>query len=122
MSYLDICKVVKSGVDAEFVGCINPRRYIAWKDVDPMILLIEGIHQFCVKAVKKGIPLKKDVQLVPVQLKDIHFRKVASHDAFKVTGKLKTISDLLHIDFIATRRGLLASGTVVVSDLKGISE
>lgn len=121
MGYLEICKAVIKRND-ELIGYINPRHYSNWKNVDPMVLLIEGIHQFCVKAVKKIMWQKANIQLVPVQLKNIQFGKITCNEMFKITGKLILIGDVLSLSFIASRRGMLAKGMVIVSDLKGINK
>lgn len=120
MGYLDIANVVKKNGN-EWIGYANPRHYKDWDQVDPMVLFIEGIHQFCVKTVKKTIPEKINMQLVPVQLKNIQINEISQNAIFKVTGRLSSIDNVLTVDFTASRRGLLASGTVVVSELKGKS-
>lgn len=121
MRYLDIGSVIKQS-DNYCIGYINTRRYTAWKKVDPMILLIEGIHQFCVKSVKKIMPQKGNIQLVPVQLKNIQMSEIIHHGIFKITGKLSSMSEAFSINFVVSKKGLLATGTVIVSDLKEISE
>ena len=117
MNYLGMATDVKQ-IGDEFVGFVNPKKYVGWSQVDPMVLLLEGIHQICVKTVKKSCFDETKVRLVPVQIKNLKMIKDPTHEIFKVRGKLETTGQVSIVSFVAMRRGVLSEGSIVVTELK----
>lgn len=85
-------------------GIVTPKTYSNWVETKPQILLFEGIHQFCVKAVKNVFPLRAHIQFVPVQLKNVYLVNNIKYDEFKITGNVMKVGDMLVVEFTATKK------------------
>ncbi len=120
MTYLSICGGVTKSSQSNFNGIINPKNYKKWGEVDPKILLFEGIHQFAVRSVKKYLEIDDKDLYLPIQIKAFTCHDPIFLCEHKVIGEVSPYGKS-HQVAVEVRRGIhdesgvtVASGVVTV--------
>lgn len=119
MNYLGICTQVNGNAKDGFVGKVSPKACTNWNKISPFILSVEGVHQFCVRAVKIAYLLQKNILHIPVQLRDVKIENGFSYDDFEITGNVTRSATLFRVDFSVNEDQVSVSGVVIVSSVKG---
>lgn len=121
MNYLKIFQEVIVNTNDECSGWIKPKVYSPWSEVSPLILLIEGINQFSVKASRLVFNLPDNIRFVPVQIKNFVIKKDFSYQDIFIAGKPLKKESLFEVSFTVTDQVILASGVVTITSLKEAS-
>lgn len=113
MNYRTICEIDKYDTSKnEYLGVIRPEKYDAWKQIDPMILLLEGINQFAVKSVRRFLGLSvigdddEEIELghlyLPVQMKEIEIFSKILYQGFDIKGSIMPTGTLYKVHFVVS--------------------
>jgi hypothetical protein len=117
--FLSLCRVVRDPSDPlRFAGDADPRRYAGWQDTEPVLLVIEALHQFAVKAARM---LRGDsILLVPAQLRELALGEVAGRPRLALAGTAAEHGRNYRVDvaaYDAAAQVQVASGAVFVAVL-----
>jgi hypothetical protein len=117
--FLSLCRVVRDPSDPlRFAGDADPRRYAGWQEAEPMLLVIEALHQFAVKAAR--IVYGKPVLMVPAQLRELALAELTGRPRLALAGTAVEHGRGYRVDvtaYDAAARTQVASGAVLVSVL-----
>ncbi len=98
MSYLNICQKIFKQDANQFFAVINPAAYEHWKNLDPKIWLVEGVHQFSVRAVKHFTNDQGSLYL-PAQIKNMKIAEKFTAGKLNIFGSITAIGNVYGIDF-----------------------
>ncbi|MBU9561956.1 hypothetical protein KTE54_14820 [Burkholderia multivorans] len=116
--FLALCRVIRDPSDpARFAGDSDPRRYCDWATAHPVLLVIEALNQFAVKASRTVHDTP--ALMVPAQLRELTLHQIDGYPRLALSGTVVKHGDGYRVDVSArdADAGMyptVASGTIVV--------
>lgn len=124
MNYLQICNMDDIiEIEHGYIGHFIPQNYNKWHEFDAEVLFIEGVHQFCVKIVKKFSDEQfLDNRIIPAQIRSLELTTKPTFDIYFILANYEYMTNTYLVKFKVFSDSkyseLIASGDVYLSKLK----